>query len=104
MIEATFYRKKFDYTGFSVKGHAYFAPHGEDIVCAAVTSAVQMTANTITDVVGQSASVSVSENEIIITEFVPSRTINIIIEGLKLHLKTIKEDYPETIKINTMEE
>ena len=43
--------------GFSVSGHAGYADAGEDIVCAAVSSAVQLTANGITEILGLSASV-----------------------------------------------
>ena len=38
-------------TGFSVKGHSGYASQGEDIVCASVSSAVYMTANTITEII-----------------------------------------------------
>ena len=38
--------------GFEVTGHSGSAPSGEDIVCAAVSSAAYMTANTVTDILG----------------------------------------------------
>ncbi len=49
MINADFQKKDSVIIGFSVKGHAEFADEGEDIVCASVSSAVQLVANAITD-------------------------------------------------------
>ena len=39
---------------FTVKGHSGSANAGEDIVCAAVSSAVYMAANTVTEILGLS--------------------------------------------------
>ena len=42
MLEVTFYRDARDrVSGFSARGHADFADHGEDIVCAAVSAILQ---------------------------------------------------------------
>lgn len=40
------------YSGFEVKGHAGKAPYGKDIVCAAVSTAVQMALIGIDEVAG----------------------------------------------------
>ena len=39
-------------TGFEAEGHAGFACEGEDIVCAAVTSAVRLTECALSEVLG----------------------------------------------------
>ena len=62
MIRAEFFSKAGRLTGFSVSGHAGYADAGEDIVCAAVSSAVQLTANGITEVLGVKARVT-AEND-----------------------------------------
>lgn len=41
MIVLSVDRKAGKITGFSVEGHARFAPHGEDLVCAAVSMMAQ---------------------------------------------------------------
>jgi uncharacterized protein len=42
MLEVTFYRDGLDrVSGVSARGHADFAEHGEDIVCAAVSAILQ---------------------------------------------------------------
>ena len=38
-------------TGFDISGHAMFAESGSDIVCASVSSAAYMAANTVTAVI-----------------------------------------------------
>ena len=48
MIQAKILRRNGRTAGFSVSGHAGYADSGKDIVCAAVSSAVQLTANGIT--------------------------------------------------------
>ena len=50
MISIDFFAVQGALTGFSAHGHADTAPYGEDIVCAAVSSACLLTANTITEV------------------------------------------------------
>ena len=55
MIKINFNKVSEEYTGFECKGHSMSAPHGEDIVCAFVSSACFMTANTVTDVLGLDA-------------------------------------------------
>jgi hypothetical protein len=47
MIKAIFYRKKRNYIGFTVSGHAGYADAGKDIVCAAVSA---LTINTVNSV------------------------------------------------------
>ena len=45
--------------GFAVSGHAGYDDYGHDIVCASVTSAVQMTANGLTEVLELQGDVTV---------------------------------------------
>ena len=50
MIEVTFFTEGSRLTGFEVKGHSGLAPQGEDILCAAVTSAVRLTECAVNDI------------------------------------------------------
>lgn len=48
MIKATFYLNKDDkYVGFDIDGHAKYAKHGKDIVCAGVSALSITTLNAI---------------------------------------------------------
>ena len=63
MIRAEFFCRKQGFSGFSVSGHAGAAPEGSgDVVCAAVSSAVYLTANAITDVLMVNAKVRAGQD------------------------------------------
>ncbi len=47
MIRVTLYKESGAPRGFCVRGHAGLAPSGADILCAAVSSAVQLCVNTV---------------------------------------------------------
>ena len=49
MITAEFFLRGERFLGVSVRGHAGYAAYGHDVVCASVTSAVELVANGITE-------------------------------------------------------
>ena len=64
MTEVDFYTaKNGDLLGFHVYGHSGYAEAGEDIVCAAISSAVYMVINTITDIMHIDADVEVEDGD-----------------------------------------
>jgi len=95
--------------GFEISGHSGYADSGSDIVCAAVTSAVQLAANAATETVGINAEVEVGEN--IVSLRLPEEigdsqkeyAAEAIFEALLLHLETLSEQYRGTIQIKVME-
>jgi len=103
MITAEFFKKQGALNGFQIKGHAGFSAKGNDIVCASVSSAVQLVANTITECFMIKAEVTVLNDRIQLQ--LPEYNSNgaTLIEGLLLHLTVISEDYKGTIKIKTSE-
>lgn len=106
MISIDFYvRPEGEVVGFCSKGHAGYAAQGEDIVCAAVSSAVYMTANTITDVLGISPLVLYEDEGVMKLELGEKDAIvcRTIIQGLKLHLAGLEEQYAEHVKVSYME-
>jgi uncharacterized protein YsxB (DUF464 family) len=53
MIKVTIYRTKSDFTrAFKLAGHAGQAPHGQDIVCAAVSGLAQSIIGSLQEIVG----------------------------------------------------
>lgn len=64
MLKAVFYKDAAGFTGFSISGHAGYGTEGNDIVCAAITSAVELTCNTVTEFFGADARAEVLENEV----------------------------------------
>lgn len=86
--------------GFTVRGHAGNAPAGEDIVCAAVSSAVYMAANTITEVLRLTP--SITEREGLLTLRLgaeQTEAAQVILQGLWLHLTALSEQYPDFIQV-----
>ena len=90
--------------GFQIKGHSGSAASGEDIVCAAVSSAAYLTANTITEILHADASVFVDDGEMALR--LPKKSVSQcgdLLAGLKLHLLSLEEQYPENIHVNYTE-
>lgn len=100
MIKAAFYYRNDKPFGFRVTGHSGTAESGKDIVCAAVTSAVMLAANTITESFGVKAEIAVGENSVSIRGCQDPDGQKVI-GALKDHIKTIQSDYPDTIRIIT---
>lgn len=103
MIQAKFFESKGKLKGFSISGHSGYDEIGHDIVCASVSSAVQLTANTITEGFGVKAEVSVIGDNIRLELSQPNRNAEVMLDMLKLHIELISEDFPQTIKINITE-
>ena len=85
--------------GFQISGHAGFAENGEDIVCASVSSAAYMAANTITDVIGADAVAQGEEASMCVKLNKPDEQAETVLKGLELHLTELSKQYPQNIKI-----
>ena len=98
MIHAEFLRGDNGLLGFCVSGHAGYADYGEDIVCAAVTSAIQLTANGITEVVNAPCELRAEQNEIMLKLSDDSNKIAVdFLSALEIHLSVLAESYPDNI-------
>lgn len=104
MIRATFLGTQKKLSGFSLSGHAGYADYGQDIVCASVSSAVQMTVNGVTEVLKVNARVRVEENliEMKLSEQDVQKA-QPFLQALLLHLNLLSEDYEGTIQVNLTE-
>ena len=85
--------------GFEISGHAMFAESGKDVVCAAVSSAAYMAANTITDVIGADADAKAGDGAMSVTLNQANEQAQAVLRGLELHLTELSKQYPENIKI-----
>ncbi|HEX2938273.1 MAG TPA: ribosomal-processing cysteine protease Prp [Ruminiclostridium sp.] len=108
MIKAQFYKVADRYCGFCVSGHALYDESGQDIVCASVSSAVQMAANTITEIIAADASVKVEEDGAVNLRLVSGggekiESASAVISGLRLHLTLLSKQYKGTIGIDDSE-
>ncbi|MDR2655446.1 MAG: ribosomal-processing cysteine protease Prp [Oscillospiraceae bacterium] len=106
MIRAEFFKDREVLRGFSVTGHAGYGARGFDIVCAGVSSAVQMAANGLTEIIKAPALVECKDNLVSLRLDMDSIDISgiFMLEALRLQLSLLAESYPESIKIIITEE
>ena len=106
MTTVTFHTEGSRIVGFEVQGHSGFATEGEDIVCAAVTSAVRLVECSINDVLGLEAAVKVREKDATISLKLPAKlgqtaesTCQTLLTGLMVHFVQLNEEYPDNITV-----
>ncbi len=97
MIKAVFYKKNGLFDGFDVSGHAGYAKSGRDVVCAAVSSAVMLSANLLTDSFGEKAKVSAQGDTISLK--CNSEVCDKVLSALYEHLGYISQEYKGTVSI-----
>ena len=104
MIQVRFERHGGEYAAVAVCGHAGFDDPGRDIVCAGVTSAVQLVVNGITEVLGLPADCQVGEGSISLRLPPRSRAdASDWMRALYLHLGLLEEEYGAYINVVTVE-
>ena len=86
-------------TGFEIKGHAMFAESGKDVVCAAVSSAAYMAANTVTDIIGAKATVKATDGTMLLEVNEPCGKCLAVLKGFELHVTELSKQYPKNIKV-----
>ncbi len=87
--------------GFSVKGHSTMGCDDENgrLVCSAISSAAYMAANTVTEIIGDKADIEVEDGKMVLKALNPSDKTVAVLEGFKLHIEQLAEDYSNSIKI-----
>ncbi len=106
MIKVSFDQKDGLLSGFTLEGHSGFAEQGNDIVCAAVSSAAYMTVNTITDILNLEPEIEFRESDgflAIKLSSADSLKSQDILCGFRLHLTALAEQYTENILVNISE-
>ena len=101
MIKVNFFLSDELIKGFEISGHSGSANAGEDIICASVSSAAYMTANTVTDVLFLSPEIEVEDGYMKLVLNEKMSEAQQILKGLRLHLESLAGDYPRNIKVTT---
>ena len=106
MTTVTFHTEGSRIVSFEVQGHSGYAPEGEDIVCAAVTSAVRLAECAVNDVLGLQAGVKVNDQDASITLQLPrnlegeaDQVSQTLLAALMVYLVQLQEEYPEHINV-----
>ena len=87
-----------------MEGHSGLAEAGEDILCAALTSAIRLVECTMNDVLAINAAVKVFESEAKLSLRLPAQlgeelelTCQALLAGLAVHFVALSEENPEHI-------
>ncbi len=106
MTTAAFHSEGGRLTGFEIQGHSGYAPEGEDIVCAAVTSAARLIECAVNDVLGLEAPVKVRDKDAYLSLKLPAKlgqdaesACQTLLAALLVHLVQLSEEYPEHITV-----
>ena len=106
MTRASFAMDGSRIVSFTVEGHTGLAEAGEDILCAAVTSAVRLVECAVNDVLGLEASVKVRQKDASITLKLPANlgqthesTCQTLLAALMVHFVQLAEEYPDHITV-----
>ena len=91
-------------TGFTCKGHSGYAEEGSDVVCAAVSTAVQFATATICDVLGVSCKTRTDERSAEVRLTLPPKceeedAVQAVLSGMMLTLSALHDEYPDYIEV-----
>lgn len=104
MIKVSFAVSGDEIQGFTLTGHSGLATEGEDILCAAVSSAAYMTVNTITDILGLNPNIEVDDGFMAIKlSSAEIKKAQDILCGFRLHLTALSEQYKDNITVKISE-
>jgi len=99
MIKIEFYSGINGLCGFEASGHSGNGEYGEDVLCAFVSSACLMTANTVTEVLGLDTDAQSDDGYLKLMILENSSSAQDVLNGLKLHMTELEKEYPENIKV-----
>ena len=91
--------------GFHITGHSDMNPEGPEILCAAVSSAAYMAANTVTEIIGLEPELYAADGDMYLKLQTESEALRCrdIMDGMRLHLSSIEEQYQDYIKLTYSE-
>lgn len=99
MIKIEFFSGINGLCGFEANGHAMYNNEGDDIICAFVSSACLMTANTVTEILKLDADAQADDGYLKLMILENTASAQDILNGFKLHMTQLAADYPENIKV-----
>ncbi|MPN12013.1 hypothetical protein SDC9_159323 [bioreactor metagenome] len=86
--------------GFSVKGHADTAPHGQDIVCAAVSALTQTSILGIERYLGREIELDIKSGNLKLELLLPPDSLtSAILETMLLGLTEIAKQHSRSVRI-----
>ena len=104
MTRVEFFKQNGRITGFCCQGHGGYGEAGTDVVCAAVSTAVNFAECTLNDVLGANAKVRVNDEEARVTLTLPAscedeEAVQAVLTGMMLTLSALRDEYPDYIEV-----
>lgn len=106
MTTVTFHSEGGRVVGFDLAGHSGYADEGSDIVCASVSSAANVAAAVVNDVLGLSASVKSDAARALLSFRIPGglsetdeATCQNLFAGMMVYLSELSREYPAFLAV-----
>lgn len=104
MITATLFQRSGAVTGFRVSGHSGYAQEGEDIVCSAVSSAVQLTVNNLQSFVPCAVCCREADATVELTVSDPEdERVAVLLAAFAAHMQNLSEQFSGYVNLNVTE-
>jgi uncharacterized protein YsxB (DUF464 family) len=99
MINVKFVYEKGNLKHIQVSGHAQYKPYGKDIVCAAVSTAIIVTANAIEHLkLNHKVDLTLEDGYFKVSLKEDDQTLSGLLENLEYTLNDIQNQYPKYMK------
>lgn len=85
--------------GISVKGHANYAPYGQDIVCAAVSTLVQVLVISISEKTTDEIKYDMQPGAVEIKYGNLSKEAQLLVDSFFIGIRMIAHEYPDNVQI-----
>lgn len=100
MTRSKFFVNQGILVGFEIAGHTGAGRYGSDVVCAAVSSAALMAANTITEIYGLPADIVERGGYLRIElDIASAKRCQELLRGFCLHLTELQQQYPNNLRV-----
>lgn len=103
MTTVRFFGSGAQLTGFCLNGHAGKNAEDENgrLVCAAVSSAAYMTANTLSEIIGARLNAKVEDGFMRVLVLTKAEQCNPLLQGFKLHMEQLEKQYKGSITVHS---
>lgn len=106
MTTITFFMEGERIHSFEVRGHSGYAEEGADIICASISSAVNLVNATVNDVLGLAAAVNMEPESGYLAFHLPGglsetdeATCQNLLTGMMVYLTDLHQVYPDFVEV-----
>lgn len=86
-------------SGITIKGHAGYAPHGQDVVCAAVSTLVQGFLLSVMELTHDEIKADMKPGEVIMQYGDLSKEAILLVSSLFVGLKMVADEFPDNVRV-----